>query len=50
MSYVEYNYDPTVSAVSVLLMLATIFIMFIVEKTCGYFCPCQVKGEGYVIC
>ena len=32
MSYVEYNYDPTVSAVSVLLMLATIFIMFIVEK------------------
>ena len=35
MSYVEYNYDPTVSAVSVLLMLATIFIMFIVEKTLG---------------
>lgn len=35
MSYVEYNYDPTVSAVSVLLMLATIVIMFIVEKTLG---------------
>ena len=35
MSYVEYNYDPTVSAVSVLLMLATIIIMFIVEKTLG---------------
>ncbi len=36
MSYVEYNYDPTVSAVSVLLMLATIFIMFICkEKTLG---------------
>lgn len=35
MSYVEYNYDPTVSAVSVLLMLATIVIMFVVEKTLG---------------
>ena len=35
MSYVEYNYDPTVSAVSVLLMFATIFIMVIVEKTLG---------------
>lgn len=35
MSYIEYNYDPTVSAVSVLLMLATIIIMFIVEKTLG---------------
>lgn len=35
MSYVEMNYDPTVSAVSVMLMLATIVIMFIVEKTLG---------------
>jgi putative spermidine/putrescine transport system permease protein len=35
MSYVEYNYDPTVSALSVLLMLMTIIIMFIVEKTLG---------------
>lgn len=35
MSYVEMNYDPTVSAVSVMLMLATIGIMFIVEKTLG---------------
>lgn len=35
MSYVEYNYDPTVSAVSVMLMLATMGIMFIVEKTLG---------------
>lgn len=35
MSYVEYNYDPTVSAISVMLMLATIIIMFIVEKTLG---------------
>lgn len=35
MNYIEYNYDPTVSAISVLLMLATIVIMFIVEKTLG---------------
>lgn len=35
MNYIEYNYDPTVSAVSVLLMVATIVIMFIVEKTLG---------------
>ena len=35
MNYIEYNYDPTVSAVSVLLMLATIVIMFVVEKTLG---------------
>lgn len=35
MNYVEYYYDPTVSAVSVMLMLATIVIMFVVEKTLG---------------
>ena len=35
MNYIEYYYDPTVSAVSVLLMVATIVIMFIVEKTLG---------------
>ncbi|MGB8455528.1 MAG: ABC transporter permease [Anaerocolumna sp.] len=35
MNYIEYNYDPTVSAVSVLLMLGTIIIMFVVEKTLG---------------
>jgi len=35
MSYVEYNYDPTVSALSVLLMIMTIIVMFIVEKTLG---------------
>lgn len=35
MSYVEYNYDPTVSALSVLLMIMTIVIMYIVEKTLG---------------
>ena len=35
MSYIEYNYDPTVSAVSVMLMLATTVIMLVVEKTLG---------------
>lgn len=35
MSYVEYNYDPTVSALSVILMVITVVIMFIVEKTLG---------------
>ncbi|MGL4346380.1 MAG: ABC transporter permease [Cellulosilyticaceae bacterium] len=35
MNYIEYYYDPTVSAVSVLLMLTTMIIMFIVEKTLG---------------
>lgn len=35
MNYIEYYYDPTVSAVSLLLMLGTIAIMFIVEKTLG---------------
>lgn len=35
MNYVEYNYDPTVSALSVILMLLTIAIMFVLEKTLG---------------
>lgn len=35
MNYVEYNYDPTVSALSVLLMIITIGVMFIAEKTLG---------------
>lgn len=35
MSYIEYNYDPTVSALSVLLMLGTILMMFLIEKTLG---------------
>lgn len=35
MNYIEYYYDPTVSAVSVLLMITTMIIMFIVEKTLG---------------
>lgn len=35
MSYVEYTYDPTVSALSLVLMILTILIMFVVEKTLG---------------
>jgi putative spermidine/putrescine transport system permease protein len=35
MNYIEYNYDPTVSAVSVMLMLCTVMIMVIVDKTLG---------------
>ncbi len=32
MSYIEYNYDPTVSALSVLLMLMSLVIMLVSEK------------------
>lgn len=35
MNYIEYNYDPTVSAVSVLLMLCTMIMMVIVDRTLG---------------
>lgn len=35
MNYVEYNYDPTVSALSVILMIMTVVIMYILEKTLG---------------
>lgn len=35
MNYVEYYYDPTVSALSVFLMLGTIILMFVIEKTMG---------------
>ena len=35
MNYIEYNYDPAVSAVSVLLMAATVLIMVVVDKTLG---------------
>ena len=35
MNYIEYNYDPAVSAVSVLLMAATVIIMVVVDKTLG---------------
>ena len=35
MNYIEYNYDPTVSAVSVVLMAVTVLLMVIVDKTLG---------------
>lgn len=35
MNYIEYNYDPTVSALSVLLMIGTILLMYVIEKTLG---------------
>ena len=35
MSYIEYNYDPTVSALSVMLMIGTIILMILIEKTLG---------------
>ncbi|ALC89218.1 spermidine/putrescine ABC transporter ATP-binding protein [Bacillus sp. FJAT-18017] len=35
MNYIEYNYDPSVSALSVILMLGTIVLMYIIEKTLG---------------
>ena len=35
LSYVEYYFDPTVSAISVLLMFLTIILMFLIEATMG---------------
>jgi putative spermidine/putrescine transport system permease protein len=35
MSYVEYYFDPTVSALSVVLMIMTAILMFIIERTLG---------------
>lgn len=35
MSYIEYTYNPTISALSVLMMVMTIIIMVIIEKTLG---------------
>ena len=34
-SYIEYSYDPSVSAISVLLMAVTVALMYVVEKTLG---------------
>ncbi len=35
MNYIEYSYDPSVSAISVLLMGVTVVLMVIVERTLG---------------
>lgn len=33
--HVEYNFDPTIAALSVVLMAMTAVLMFIIEKTLG---------------
>ncbi|EHJ57582.1 hypothetical protein HMPREF9318_00375 [Streptococcus urinalis FB127-CNA-2] len=35
LSYLEYNYNPAVSAISTLLMLLTIVLMYLIDKTLG---------------
>lgn len=35
MSYVEYYFDPTIAALSVLLMIMTTILMFIIERSLG---------------
>lgn len=35
MSHLEYNFDPTVSAISLILMIGTFALMLVVEKTTG---------------
>lgn len=35
LSYVEYYFDPTIAALSVILMLMTVVLMVIIEKTLG---------------
>ncbi|MBT8853171.1 ABC transporter permease, partial [Lactobacillus delbrueckii subsp. bulgaricus] len=35
LNYLQNNYDPTVSAISVLLMTFTAALMFLVEKVVG---------------
>ncbi|QIK57894.1 ABC transporter permease subunit [Erysipelothrix sp. HDW6A] len=35
MSHLEYNFDPTVSAISVIIMVGTFTLMMIIEKTTG---------------
>lgn len=35
LNYVEYHFDPTVAALSSVMMLATMIIMYIVDKTLG---------------
>jgi putative spermidine/putrescine transport system permease protein len=32
MNYIEYNYDPTVSALSVMLMVMTLLFMYIMDR------------------
>ncbi|MDF2684481.1 MAG: spermidine/putrescine transporter ATP-binding protein, partial [Brevibacillus sp.] len=35
LTYVENNFDPTIAAISVLLMIVTAILMFIIERLMG---------------
>ena len=35
MSYVEYHFDPTIAAIATILMVATLGVMLLIEKTLG---------------
>ena len=35
MSYVEYHFDPTIAALATLMMVITLGIMLLIEKTLG---------------
>ena len=35
MNYIEYNYDPTVSALSVMLMAMTLCAMLLIDRITG---------------
>ena len=46
MSYMEFNYDPSVSALSTLLMVVTIVLMMLVDKTLGISAINQTNDKG----
>ena len=35
MAYVEYHFDPTIAALATLMMVITLGVMLIIEKTLG---------------
>ena len=35
MAYVEYHFDPTIAALATLLMVITLGVMLVIEKTLG---------------
>ena len=35
MAYVEYHFDPTIAALATLLMIVTLGVMLLIEKTLG---------------
>lgn len=46
MNYMEFNYDPSVSALSTLLMVVTIVLMILVDKTIGISAIKQTNDKG----